>query len=461
MRTPRHQLIASMGLGKSGAILARAAAVEYQTGRWPGLCVFAPLQVALSWRHEIAAWRPDLKVILVAGKRSAREDALKASADVYLISYDSTPWMHDFHPASWSAFGSMAVCDESTRVKHTRAVFMTSSTGKRFLRTSGGIQTNALATHAADFTYWMNATGTPSPNGLTELWGQYWYIDGGYRLGNSYTDFERRWFVGSRYNEFAKPTPLRGAAQEIAERVADVTTVVKVEDYLSVTEHNIVDRFVDLDAKTMRQYQDMRLRMRAQIQQEKAEKTLTVQTAAAKVAKLLQIASGCVYHRDEEEDPDLQQCEELHTAKLDVVESILEETNEPLVVVYYFQFTLDQLKKRFKDRVRELDKNGVAQEDWNAGKVEILALQYRRGSMGLSLQHGGRNICLLTPTYRSDDYYQVLERLGPLRQMQSGYNRTVNVFRLIARGTIDSDVLKIVEEKQANESAVVRLIQAV
>jgi hypothetical protein len=175
--------------------------------------------------------------------------------------------------------------------------------------------------------------------------------------------------------------------------------------------------------------------------------------------KLLQIAAGFAYYKDDTEDPDLQQCEELHTAKMDAVDSILEETGEPLVVVYFFKATLHQLRKKFKGRLRELDAKGQAQADWNAGKIEILALQYASGSMGLSLQHGGRNICLLTPTYIADHYSQILERLGPLRQMQSGYNRVVNVFRVHAAATEDSRVFDVAIGKLSWEQAMISFIQ--
>lgn len=461
-RTDRHQLIASMGLGKSGAILLHASALEMRAGRWPGVVICAPLQVCYSWRNEVPLWRPDLRVNLICGSMAERTQAIQTPGDVNVVSYDTLSWLKENGPANWSqAFGSMMVCDESTRIKRTRVSWQTSPLGKRWLRTDGGVQTNALAEQAENFRWWINATGTPTPNGLVDLWGQYWYLDQGYRLGNSYTAFEQRWFaVPSRHSDFAKPKPLPGAAEDIAARVADITTVCRVEDYFDVVRPNVVDKYVVLPAKARRVYQDMKAKMVAQIEQGLQTQSITVQSAAAKVSKLLQIAAGFAYFRNEDEDPELQQCEELHTAKVDAVESILEETGEALVVVYYYKATLEQLKKKFKKRLVELDKAGKAQDNWNAGKVEILAIQYRRGSMGLSLQHGGRNICLLAPTFIADDYAQVLERLGPLRQMQSGYNRVVNVFRIFAEKTEDERVYAVAEGKIAAEQALVDMVVA-
>jgi SNF2 family DNA or RNA helicase len=454
---PRAQLVGSMGLGKSGAILLQAAAIEFMTGRWPGLVILAPLQVAFNWRKEIEAWLPGKRWVLAAGSEADRKAALYQSADIYLLTYDNLPWLDDLQPGSWGCLGSMMVCDESQRVKHLRASIQTSSTGKRWLRTDGGAQTNALARHAGDFSYWLNATGSLRPNGAMDLWGQYWFLDGGRRLGNSFTDFSMRWFMlPTRRTEFDKPIPKPGAEAEIAALTADITTVVRTEDYYDVAAPVITDRYVELPARARVVYAEMKKRARAEIE---AQKEVTAKSAAAKVGKLLQIASGFVYWADDLDDPDLKLCETLHSVKMDAVDSILQETGEPLVVVYYYKATLEMLRAKFKKRLRELDSEGKAQDDWNAGKVEILALQYSSGSLGLSLQHGGRNICLLTPTYRADDYAQILERLGPLRQMQSGYQRTVNVFRIMAADTSDSKVFDVAIGKLSAEQAYYDFIQ--
>lgn len=453
-RAPRMQLIASMGLGKSGALLMHAASLELHYGAWPGLLVLAPLQVALNWRNEVPAWFPRLRVRLLAGTEADRETALRQDADITVITYDHLPWLHERVPANWGYhFGRVCSPDESTRIKHTRASWQTSSAGKRWLRTDGGVRNNSLALHAADFDHWVNMTGTPVPNGLTDVWGQYWYLDGGQRLLNSYTQFEQRWFrIPTRHTEFAKPEPLPGAAEEISARVADITVVARVEDYFNVARPNVIDRFVELPAKARKQYTDMKARMTMEAEQ---GRLVTVQSAAAKNVKLLQIASGFAYYRDEDVDPDLQLCEELHTVKLDAVDSILAETSEPLLVVYYFKATLQQLQRKYKKRLAVLDDQGKVQDAWNAGKIEILAVQYSAAAYGLSLQHGGRNICMLTPTYIADHYAQVIERLGPLRQMQSGYNRMVNVFRVIADRTEDARVFDVAEGKLSAEQALI------
>ncbi len=459
-RSDRHILIANPGTGKSGSAILHASRNELHVGRWPGMFILAPLQVCLNWRDEIPLWRPDLRISMVTGSKVERETAIKRDADVVLMNYDNLPWLNEYGPKDWSVFGKQMVCDEATRLRATRASWQTSSTGKRFLRTDGGVQTNALARHAADFPYWLNMTATPVPNGPLNWWSLVWYIDAGYRLGNSYSAFEQRWFaLPNRHSEFAKPVPLPGAVEDIAARTSDITTVVRIEDYIDVAKPNVIDRWVELPAKAMRQYKDMRSRMMLQIEQGMETKTISVQSAAAKVARMSQISTGFSYHRDEDEDPNLQQCEHLHDAKVQAVESIIEETGENQIVFYHHQATLDLLKMRFKNKLVELDKDGVAMRDWNAGKIQILAVQYQRGSMGLSLQHGGRSMIFIEPTYRADDWEQAIERAGPLRQMQSGYKRAVNVYRIVARDTLDMDIYKKVEAKMSLQDLMIELLR--
>jgi hypothetical protein len=459
-RSHRHQLIANPGLGKSGAGLLQAASLEIHYGSWQGLVIIAPLQVAFNWLVEIPRWLPGKKVALIAGTKAQKVKALKTPADIYIVTYDSLPWLDENGPANWGVLGRQVICDESTRLRGLRASWQTSSTGKKFLRTDGGVQTNALARHAQDFSHWVNMTGTPCPNGYENWWPQIWFLDAGARLGNSYSGFVDRWFYKpTQGSEFAKVMPLPGAEHEIAQRIADIVSVVKVEDYYDVAKPAVFDRHVELPDKVLKLYRQMRDKMYLEIEDGIQSQRISVQEAAAKVAKLNQIASGFVYHRDEELDPDLRMCEFLHDAKASAVASIIEETGENLVVFYHYQATVDILKKKFGKRLVELDKEGKVQDDWNEGKIEILAIQYQRGSLGLSLQHGGRNICFVEPTYRADDYEQAIERAGPLRQMQSGYNRVVNLYRVFTRGTAEERITQATLDKVSLQDLIVGLIK--
>lgn len=459
-RSARHQLVAGMGTGKTAAALLYTGGLELQYGRWPGLFVLAPLQVCYSWVAEIPHWYPNLRVSLIAGTETQRKAALMKDADIYLMNYENLPWFEKHGPADWGTMAKHLVADESTRLRGTRVHVQTSSLGKRTLITANsGVQTGALARHAGDFAYWTNQTGTPCPNGVLDWWPQMWFIDGGHRLGNSFTAFENRWFMKPvKGGEFAKSVPLPGAIEQITDSIRDVTTVVRTEDYFDLDAPNVVDRVVAMPDKVMAQYRSMRDKLFLEIEQGMATRSITALSAASRVSKLLQVSCGWIYHRDEELDPDLQLCEELHTAKLEAVESILNETDEPLVVFYQHKATVQMMHKRFKKRMRELGTTPNDQADWNAGKIQILACQYQRGGMGLSLQHGGRNVCFIEPTYRADDYEQAVERLGPMRQMQSGYQRTVNVFHILCHGTEDAKVYAKLAAKIDLQDMVVDLL---
>ena len=452
-------LIGGMGLGKSGAALLWAGMQDAMYNSWPGVVIAAPLQVCFGWRKEIPLWLPNKRVGMLTGTESERMQTLRTGADIYVVNYEQLPWLDRTVP-NWAGLGRMFLADESTRLKHTRASFQTSSLGNRFLRKDGGGRTNALANHAAEFTWWLNMSGTPAPNGLTDLWGQYWYLDGGARLGTSYSGFEQRFFsMPRRGDNFAKPVPIEGAREKILSLVSDVTTVVRTEDYYRLDAPRVIDRDVELPAKAIAAYQDMKNRLRMEIEHDLQIKRVGVLTAAAKAAKLLQIAAGFVYH-EAEEDPDLQLCTVLHDAKLDAIGSILEETQEPLVVFYQHTAMLQLMQGKFKKRLRTLDKRGVEQDRWNEGKTEILAIQYMQGAEGLSLQHGGRNICFIEPTHWADKYEQAIERLGPLRQFQSGYHRNVNVFRILADKTDDRRVFNNTAAKMSEQEQAVNTLLA-
>lgn len=452
----RHQLVAGMGTGKSGAMLCRASEIEFTTGAWPGMMIVAPLQVCINWVSEIPKWMLHARVALVAGTAKQRAAACQQLADIYLISYDSLPWLETYKPTGWGDFGAMCVADESTRLRGTRVSWQKSKTGTLYLMKKGGATTNALAAHAADFKYWVNATGTPCPNGLQNWWPQMWYIDGGRRLGKSYTAFEERWFyTPPGRGEFASKIPVPGAAEDIMERIRDVVTVVRTEDFFDVAEPNVVDIPVVLPLKARAVYRDMKNKMTATLP---SGDSVVALSAASKVSKLAQIAAGWVYWADALGDPDIRNVEALHTAKCATVDSILTETDENLVVFYQFQATVDMLKQHFKSAVTVLGESPTAQEDWNAGKIKILACQYQRGGMGLSLQHGGRNVCFIEPTYWADSYEQAIERLGPLRQMQSGYNRTVNVFRVVTEDSVDAHIYEAVAKKIDLQDAAVAIL---
>lgn len=453
-KRPRTQLVAGMGTGKTGGIIVHACGTELQTGRFPGILVLAPQLVCRAWVREIANWAPHLRVAALLGSSAQKAAALRAGGDIYVMNYEGLPWLHGYLKGNWGTIARMLVCDESTRVKNARSTWRVSSNGKHYVQPNGGEHMNALSKHVADFDYWVNATGTISPNGVRDLWGQYWFVDGGRRLGHSYGDFEQRFlYNAAAFGEYPKWEARPGALEEITALVADVTTVVRTEDYYDLAAPFVVRKELAIPDSARKIYRELEAKMVAEL----AGVTLAVETASAKTRKLLQVAAGFVYTRDIDEEAETITVEthQLHTSKVDAIESILEETSEPLVVVYYHTGFAKALKAKFKERVEFIEDGNfdAVQDKWNAGRLKILAFQYAKGAYGLSLQHGGRNICFAEPTYISDHYSQAIERLGPMRQAQSGYSRTVNVFELCAERTHDQHVYDVAAKKITAEQA--------
>lgn len=465
VRTQRHQLIGGMGTGKTGALLLHANGLQLQYGSFPGMFVLAPALVCKSWAREIPHWLPGKRVCLLLGSSEQKAKALSAGGDIYLMNYEGLDWLDKHIPGSWGHLGKLMVCDESTRVKHVRSHWRQSTLGNWFMMHAGGVKMKALARHVRDFSHWVNASGTICPNGMQDLWGQYWWIDGGRALGNSYSDYESRFFhnIAPARAAYPKLAPIPGAMEEVVRLVAPYTTTVRTEDYYDVGKPFTSTREVVLPDAAMREYRKMENLLTTQIQDGLRTRSITVDNAGSKVKKLLQMAAGFVYARDEDDVTEARAATAyvLHDAKINAVESLLEESGESWVLVYYHTASALALRKKFKDRIAFINDENFDEtmRRWDAGELELLAFQYAKGAYGLSLQHGGRNIAFLEPTYIADHYEQAIERIGPMRQAQSGYERTVNVVDITAVGTEDARVFDVAKGKISLQDAITSMMR--
>lgn len=420
---PRANVWQDMGLGKTLAVLSALDILWLSGSRFHPALVLAPLRVARdTWPGEAAKWDHlnGMRVVPVIGNAKRRNDALKQRADVYAINYENVPWLVDKLGSDWPF--KVIIADESTRLKSFR------------LR-RGGTRAAALNKIASMTGRWINLTGTPSPNGLIDLWGQQWFIDHGHRLGRTYTDFKRRWFDENQYSR--KITPLPAAYHEIPDAVADVTISLKAADYLELppTIHNTVS--VELPNAARELYQQMEDELAIVLDGQEVE----APTAAAVLMKCQQITNGAVYT-----DARANEWKEIHDAKIDAMKSIVgEQAGAPLIVVYHFKSDLARLRKAFPYG-RTLD-TAKDIKDWNAGKVPVLFLHPQSAGHGLNLQDGGNAMAFFTHTWNLEYEQQVIERIGPVRQLQSGYNRPVILHHVVARDTVDEDVVERLKTK--------------
>ena len=423
---PKCGLFVPMGMGKTSASLALIDYVTTILGQGPVL-VIAPLAVAkTTWVLESRKWIQfqHLTVSCMAGRPpKLRERAFFTPADIYVINYEGLPWLNDFLDKIRKPWPyPVVIADESTRLKSYR-------------KRSGSVRAAALAKHVDRMERFVALTGTPSPNGLQDLWGQLYFIDQGQRLGRSFSAYMNRWFRPEQVAADAAAVrwiPFKHSPEQIMNAIADVCLSVRAEDYFDIDKPRFVDVKVQLDDQAMKIYRNMERDMFVQLQSVDVEAL----NAAAKTMKCLQLASGALY-TDEEHS-----FEVVHDAKLDALESILEEASgEPLLVAYQFVSDRQRLLKRFP-QAKAFDKTPEMVHDFNAGQIPMLLVHPASAGHGISLQDGSSKLVVFSQWWNLEEYQQVIERIGPMRQIQAGHPRVVTVYNLIAEGTVDETVMK-------------------
>ena len=413
--TPRANLHAGMGLGKTSIVESLVAELDSPD---PTL-VLAPYRVARkTWSDEAAEWEhlSGLKVVAATGTPEQRIAALKTRAHIHCINYDNIEWLLEQIPAARWPFKTV-IPDESTRLKGYRT-------------RQGGKRAGALATIALRATRWINLTGTPTAKGLTDLWGPQWFIDQGRSLGVSYSAFEARWFYKEAHaGEYAQLQPFQHSFQQITEAIRPTTLAIDAKDWFKLDDPIRTTVRVELPPTARAEYRRMARELYSMIQGQK----ISAVNAGVKSGKLLQLASGAVYKPD-------GSWLDVHDEKIEALRSIVEESGgAPVLVSYHYKHALARILKAFP-RARQL-RTKDDEDDWNAGKIQMLVAHPESAGHGLNLQHGGNILVYFDHTWRVESYLQILERIGPVRQMQSGYKRPVFVYSIVADKTADEAVI--------------------
>jgi hypothetical protein len=271
------------------------------------------------------------------------------------------------------------------------------------------------------------------------LWGQQWFVDFGERLGNSYTDFMRRWFRTDMYTKMIEAMP--HAEAEIHEILADITIALRTEDWFDIHEPVITTIPVKLPPGAQYLYDEMEKNFFIEI----GNTGIEAVNAMAKSQKLLQMCNGWIY--DGNRVP-----HQIHDAKIEGLRSVVEDTGgEPLLVSYFYRFDVPMIQKAFpKCRVFRGKQD---EDDWNSGKIDMMLIHPQSGGHGNNLQYGGRILCNFSHIWDLELVQQVGERIGPTRQAQSGFNRAVLHYNLVAEGTMDEVVLDRQTSKKSVQDA--------
>lgn len=446
---PRSNIWAGMGTGKTCSVLTALQGLALvEDDVFPAL-VLAPLRVAAStWPDEAAKWS-HLSGLTIASWAGTRDFSACYGADVVTVNYDNVRELVEHFGDAWPF--KTVIADESTRLKGFRLK-------------QGGKRAQALGKVAHKHVRrWINLTGTPSPNGLVDLWGQAWFLDEGHRLGRSYSAFESRWFAWTRRNtedQYAKDMVLvDGAQKQIEDKLRDLTITVRASDFLDLPPliENVIE--VDLPPTARRHYRELEREMFTKLA---TGEEIEAFNAASKTIKCLQAAAGALYvdpDADSDAHPRSREWVEVHDAKIEALRSIVEEAaGMPVLVAYHFVSDLARLKAAFPQG-RHLDSNPKTIVDWNAGKIPMLFAHPQSAGHGLNLQDGGNIIAYFTSWWNLECDEQILERIGPTRQAQSGYNRPVFVHRIIARNTVDSLVLRRLQTKASAQQVLLEAMR--
>lgn len=423
---PVSCLILDMGLGKTVITLTAIKELIEDFAIWKVL-VIAPKRVAEdTWSREHEKWDhlSGLRISKVLGTPAQRMKALKAEADIYVIGRDNVKWLVELMGKSWPF--DMVVIDELSSFKNPSA--------QRFKALRKVIPASDRV---------VGLTGTPSPNGLMDLWAEIYLLDRGERLGTTISEYREKYFRAGARNGYIvyKWEPYSYSQKEIERKISDICMSMSAEDYLELPERMDNEIKIRLSEKEMKLYDQMERDQLLRINDE----AVVALNAAAVMNKLLQMANGSVY-------ADGGDVVRIHEKKLDALEEIIDTTGEPVLVFYSFRHDLEAIKKRIPD-ARELESSeDIAR--WNRGEIPVLLCHPASVGYGLNLQDGGHVIVWYGLTWSLELYQQANARL-----YRQGQQKAVIIHHLIAEGTVDEQVMKALQHKDTSQSALLAALK--
>lgn len=432
MDHPYSALLLEMGLGKTVATLTAVNQLMYEEFEVHKVLVIAPKRVAEdTWINEAAKWDhlKHLRLSLVLGSERQRKEALRAKADIYVINRENVAWLVGLYQSAFPF--DMVVIDELSSFKSPKSI--------RF---------RALRMVRPKVQRVVGLTGTPAPNSLIDLWAQLYLIDQGERLGKTVTSYRQKYFTPGRTNgHVVFDYKLRGGGEEaIYERISDICVSMRTKDYLQLPEciHNTVTvKMSDTERTKYEQFE------RDQILALEESEDITAVNAAALSNKLQQYANGAIYDED-------RNVHEVHTAKLEALEEIIESANGKSILLFYnYKHDLERIEKKFRvlKPVRLNNSEDIAA--WNRGEIQLYLAHPASAGHGLNLQQGGDYIVWFGPTWSLELYQQANARLH-----RQGRTRPVIITHIVTEGTIDRDIIKALNGKESKQDALMEAVKA-
>ncbi|PLR84647.1 DEAD/DEAH box helicase [Bacillus canaveralius] len=426
---PAVGLFLDMGMGKTVSTLTAVADLLHDYFEVSKVLVIAPLRVAEdTWSRETEKWDHTryMKVSKVLGPESKRIQAVMTPADLYVINRENVEWLVGYYKSKWPF--DMVVIDELSSFKSSKA--------KRF---------RALKKVRPFIKRLVGLTGTPAPNSLIDLWPQLYLLDGGERLGKTITGYRDRYFQPDQRNRhIVYSWRLRPEAEKaIHSKISDICISMQAKDWLDLPERIDNPVRIPLPAPVRQKYKQMERDLLLPF----TDGDVVADTAAVLSNKLLQLANGAVYDEN-------KAVQEIHQEKLKKLEDIIDAANgKPILVFYTYQHDLARIQKHFKQA--KLLENSQDIADWNKSEIPMLLAHPASAGHGLNLQAGGHIIVWFGLTWSLELYQQANARLD-----RQGQEHRVIVHHLVAEGTVDEDVMKVLEGKAIGQDALLAAVKA-
>ena len=425
---PVSAVFLEMGLGKSVVTLSAIFDLVLDSFLIRKVLVVAPLRVARdTWPSEMEKWDhlEGLTYSVAVGNERDRVEAFMRKADVYVINRENVEWLVERSGIPFDF--DMVVIDELSSFKSHQA--------KRFRSL---MKVRPLVKRI------VGLTGTPSSNGLMDLWAEFRVLDMGERLGRFITRYREAYFRPDKRNGAIVYSykPLPGAEEAIYGRISDITISMRTADYLQLPECVVNRVEVGMAEREMKLYDRFRDEMVTQID----GREIDAVNAAALSGKLLQMANGAVY---DEYGKSIR----IHDRKLDCLEDLIEGMNgKPVLVAYWFRHDAERIKARFD--VREI-RTSQDIKDWNSGLIPVAIIHPASAGHGLNLQQGGSTLIWFGLTWSLELYQQTNARLH-----RQGQKDTVVIHHIVCKGTIDEDVMRALCRKERTQDALIDAVKA-
>lgn len=434
---PVSALLLDMGLGKT-IITLTAIRDLIRTGEVKKVLVIAPLRVARdTWPEEVHKWDhlSDLRISVLVGTLKSRISALKSNSDIFVINRENIKWLVEYYQNNhMHPDFDMVVIDELSSFKNHQ------SQRYRYLR-----QFRPYVTR------WLGLTGTPTSNGLMDLWAEIGILDGGQRLGRFITRYREAFFrVGSMnpstgvvYSYVPRP----GADEEIYRRISDITISMKAIDHLHMPECIYVNHSVEMDDRERKLYDQLKSDLIIPL----VDGDIDAANAGSLSNKLLQMSNGAVY--DENGTARI-----IHNRKLEMLEDLIESANgQPVLIAYWFKHDRERILAHLRSLgydPRELKSS----EDitlWNRGSIPVALIHPASAGHGLNIQSGGHILIWFGLTWSLELYQQTNARLW-----RQGQKNTVTIHHIVCSNTVDEDVLAALASKDVTQEKLIAAVKA-